>query len=231
MLTPHAITRRAEDDDVDAAVAERDYVLAHIVAHLHRVSLGEKGRLVFKGGTALRLLYVGETYRYSADLDFSILDGTAKGALRALSDVLSATKDECELPHLQLTAASKPAVAYIGPLGARKPRSIKLDLATDECVESVTQAAILPVWSDLPEPMALDVYSLDDIGAEKLRCVIQRVQCRDLYDLFRMTSDLGLSISNVRPLFERKTIAKNLDPSKFPERFIDRVDGDPRRWD
>ena len=38
MLTRHEIVRRADDDGVDAAVAERDYVLAHIVAQLHRAT-------------------------------------------------------------------------------------------------------------------------------------------------------------------------------------------------
>jgi len=33
MLTRFAITRRADDDGVDASVVERDYVLAHIVAN------------------------------------------------------------------------------------------------------------------------------------------------------------------------------------------------------
>jgi hypothetical protein len=35
VLTRHALTRRADTDGVDAAVVERDYVLAHVVAQLH----------------------------------------------------------------------------------------------------------------------------------------------------------------------------------------------------
>ena len=73
MLTRHAITRRADHDGVDAAVVERDYVLAHIVAQLHRLQLADGARLVFKGGTALRLVHIGD-YRYSADLDFTLIN-------------------------------------------------------------------------------------------------------------------------------------------------------------
>jgi hypothetical protein len=59
----------------------------------------------------------------------------------------------------------------------------------------------------------------------------QRVQCRDLYDLSRLTSDLGLSLRDVRPLFERKTRAKGIDPASFYERFDDRLARYKRRWD
>jgi hypothetical protein len=54
MLTRHAITQRADADGVDAAVAERDYVLAHVIAQLHHAVPADGGRLVFKDGTALR---------------------------------------------------------------------------------------------------------------------------------------------------------------------------------
>jgi predicted nucleotidyltransferase component of viral defense system len=74
LLTHHAITQRADTDGVDALVAERDYVLAHIVSQLQHAAPSDGGRLVFKGGTALRFVHI-KNYRYSADLDFSIVNG------------------------------------------------------------------------------------------------------------------------------------------------------------
>jgi predicted nucleotidyltransferase component of viral defense system len=210
-------------------VVERDYVLAHIVAQLHRATPTDGGRLVFKGGTALRLVHIAE-YRYSADLDFSVVDGAAAPALAAFGDALKAARQHAALPHLELTAAATPAIAYVGPLGAAKPRQIKLDVATDEHVESVEQRTIRAVWPDLPDPVAFDVYSVEEIAAEKLRCIIQRVQCRDLYDLFRLTDDMNVSLADVRPLFELKTRAKGHDPNSFRERFEDRVERYDQRW-
>jgi predicted nucleotidyltransferase component of viral defense system len=87
------------------------------------------------------------------------------------------------------------------------------------------------VWSDLPEPVPFDVYPIDEITAEKLRCIIQRVQCRDIYDLFRLVDDMGVSLDEVRPLFERKAEAKGLDPATFAERFDDRLGRYKDRWD
>jgi len=208
---------------------ERDYVLAHIVAQLHRARPADGGSLVFKGGTALRFVYVAD-YRYSADLDFSVVGGAQAPALAALSEVLDAARHHTELPRLELTAPPTATIGYIGPLGASKPRSIKLDVAVDEHVESVEHRTISPIWPDLPDPTPFEVYSVNEIAAEKLRCVIQRVQCRDLYDLFRLVEDVDVALAEVRPLFERKTLAKGLDPTSFRDRFEDRVARYGQRW-
>ena len=74
MITKAQITQRAERDGVPAQTVERDYVLAHIIAGF--ASLEENHGVVFKGGTALRLCHF-ENYRYSADLDFSMIEGNA----------------------------------------------------------------------------------------------------------------------------------------------------------
>ena len=231
MLTRHAITRRADEDGVDAAVAERDYVLSQIVAQLHLAKPEDGGRLVFKGGTALRLVHIGD-YRYSADLDFTVIEGSAAAATTAMIEVLKAARRHAGFPFLELTEGTNPAIAYVGPLEAGKPRRIKLDMSDSEVVETIQQRAIMQgVWSDLPEPVPFDVYPIEEITAEKLRCVIQRVQCRDLYDLYRMTEDIGVSLAEVRPLFERKAKAKNLDPDTFRERFEDRTGRYKDRWE
>jgi uncharacterized protein len=229
LITRHLITQRASDDGVDAAVVERDYVLAHVVAQLHRVALASGGRLVFKGGTALRLVHIGE-YRYSADLDFSVMNGTQDEALAALADVVATAKAHADFPLLELSDNAKPVLRYVGPLGASRPRDLKVDLATDEYVESVEQLGIRPVWDDLPESVPFDVYPLGEIAAEKLRCVIQRLQCRDLFDLFQLAENFGVELVEVRPLFESKARAKNLDPALFRQRFEQRLPEYERRW-
>lgn len=128
MLTRHAITRRADTDGVDGAVVERDYVLTHIVAQLHRATMEGAARLVFKGGTALRLVHLGD-YRYSADLDFTILGGNPSVATTALAKTLEAAREHTGLPVLQFSEGDSPGIEYIGPLGASKPRLIKLDIS------------------------------------------------------------------------------------------------------
>ncbi|MHB1446215.1 MAG: nucleotidyl transferase AbiEii/AbiGii toxin family protein [Acidimicrobiales bacterium] len=76
-------------------------------------------------------------------------------------------------------------ISYVGPLGSR-PRRIKLDISDDELVESHHRLRLYPRWPDLPGDAGIEAYTLDEVGAEKLRCIAERVQCRDLYDLHEM---------------------------------------------
>jgi predicted nucleotidyltransferase component of viral defense system len=229
MLTRHAITQRADADGVDALVAERDYVLAHIISQLHRAVPSDGGHLVFKGGTALRFVHM-RNYRYSADLDFSVVNGAPEPGIASLEEVLAAAKEHAGFPQLELVGDKKPLISFVGPLGASRPRQIKLDVSADELVESVDQGTVQAIWPDLPVPVAFSVYPIDEISAEKLRCIIQRVQCRDLYDLWRMTEEKGVVLDEVLPLFERKARSKGLDPASFRDRFEDRIDRYKRRW-
>lgn len=46
----------------------------------------------------------------------------------------------------------------------------------------------------------------------------------------QLVDNLGVDLGVVRPLFESKTRAKNLDPALFPQRFEDRLPQYERRW-
>jgi len=229
VLTQQAIIKRADRDGVAAVVAERDYVLAHVASELHRAALIKGRRLVFKGGTAMRFVYLKD-FRYSADLDFTILGGNSADGTLALATVIDAAREHAGLPYLEIVESHPPTVAYIGPLAAGKPRTIKLDIADDEYVETIDRRSMHSVWDDLPKPVPFDVYSLDEIAAEKLRCIIQRVQCRDLYDLYRLGDDLDVDFEQVTPLFERKTERKGLNPRTFADKFEIRIKAYRRKW-
>ena len=98
-------------DGVPAPAVERDYVLAHIIAGLG--SLGDKHGLVFKGGTALRLCYF-EDYRYSADLDFSVVEGDLNAAYKTVEAALAAVSGAVDA--LALTDEEPRRITYKGPL-------------------------------------------------------------------------------------------------------------------
>jgi uncharacterized protein len=229
VITRHRITQRADRDGVTAGVVERDYVLAHIVAQLPSVKAADGGLLVLKGGTALRLLHVGD-YRYSADLDFTILNGSLEVALKVVASALAAAQAHAAFTQLELTNEDKPMIAYVGPLGGHQARRIKLDLSLDEYVESVEQLGIRLVWDDLPVIGLTRVYTLQEITAEKLRCMIQRLQCRDLFDLYQLVENLHVDLAEVADLFHRKARAKEVDPGIFSQRFYSRLPQYKRRW-
>ena len=128
MITKAQITKIASAEGMTAQVIERDYILAHAVSTI--ANYVTDGRLVFKGGTCLRLIHLAD-YRYSADLDFSVQTGTREEAITLVDDAFRARGDA--MPRLSLvTEDVHLRVLYVGPLG--RDRDVKLDLATDEIV-------------------------------------------------------------------------------------------------
>ena len=227
LITRGAITRIAHRDGVSAPVVERDYVLTHIVQAL--AQLEPSAGLVFKGGTALRLCFY-EDYRYSADLDFSLVGLNASEAVAPLRRALERCAEAISLPQLALPDADPLLIHFVGPLGGE--REIKLDLADDELVLETTDSALIQRYPDQPqERSALRTYTLGEIAAEKLRCVIQRLLCRDISDLHRLFVREDVDVEVVWPMFEQKARAKNLDPARFSERLSAREPQYRRRWE
>lgn len=225
MIDSNQIIKQADDDRVPATTVERDYILSHVLAAIANCEQAEE--IVFKGGTALRLCYF-EDYRYSADLDFSLIGELDRpGALHAVAGALAACQQTLGLTALSLTDATPPRIEYTGPLG--RSRRLKLDLADDELVENTTRRPVFRRYEDQGEGDCL-AYTLEETAAEKLRCVIQRLQCRDLYDIHELFVVRGLDLSFVWPLFERKTRHRKLDPSLFPARFEERLPHYKARW-
>ena len=198
------ITRQAARDGVPAPTVERDYVLAHIMAALGAVDDGHG--LVFKGGTALRLCYF-EDYRYSADLDFSVVEGAIDAAYATIETALGAVVGAVDALHL--TDHEPKRIAYRGPLG--RQRYLKLDITDSELVLNVDTVRLLPRWPDLPDTHAVRVYSLAEIAGEKLRCIMQRMQCRDLF--------ISGSYSKTR-LSIRATQPRSSDPKRNTDSWI-----------
>lgn len=225
MIPRSHFTRIADEHEVDAKTVERDYILTHTVAAIG--AQGAEYGLVFKGGTALRLCYF-QDYRYSADLDFSLPAGAEREtALESVARALASVAEQIGLPHLALANGRK-AIEYEGPLGKR--RELKLDIATDDLVEETATRPLLPRYPDQVAAQ-ITVYTLAEIAAEKLRCVIQRPQARDLFDLNELFVVNRIPLENVWETFERKARHKRIDPAQFNERFERRVPDWRARWD
>lgn len=222
MSSKALITKLASKDGVDARVVERDYVLAHIVALIS--SNDAEKRLIFKGGTSLRLLHFDD-YRYSADLDYSIIKGSEAEAMTVVRSALTKGPRPAAIKQLSLTEASD-RIVYVGPLGAE--RMIKFDLADDELVINTETRPLIKRWPDIPD-ISIAAYTTLEITAEKLRCVLQRLQCRDFLDLGLLLD--GSDLTAAVELFRRKALHKGLDPATFAEKFEKRVQSYKARWE
>ncbi|MXY87660.1 MAG: nucleotidyl transferase AbiEii/AbiGii toxin family protein [Dehalococcoidia bacterium] len=191
-------------------VLERDYLLSWILAGMGQVPV-LRDTLVFKGGTALKKCYFGD-YRFSEDLDFSGLDGLPAGdsleaAVREAGEAAVRLLDEhaaveigCERyverePHPRGQEAFTLRARL--PWQSRPQIRVMIEITLDEPVLWPTEKR--QVLHDYEEPIeaALQVYSLEETVAEKLRAILQqadmlarrgwsRSRARDYYDLWRV---------------------------------------------
>lgn len=230
MLTLHEITQRADRDGVDALTVERDYVITHVMCAL--ASRPDSDVMQFKGGTALRLCYF-EAYRYSADIDLNVDPalGTAE-RFRMLEEVMRDCRDRVGFPVLELADDGQLRIEFEGPRRAKRLGRIKLDIADDELIgDSAHTASLLARYPDQTKAPPLRTYSLEEAAAEKLRCILQRLLCRDLYDLWFLFEHAGVEPASIRPLFEAKTRHRYHDPDELPNRLESLEPEYRRRWE
>ncbi|CAN5311291.1 hypothetical protein BH20ACT24_BH20ACT24_20420 [soil metagenome] len=186
---------------LDADIIEKDYVLGWLLA-----GIGKDPRLaqtwVFKGGTCLRKCYY-ETYRFSEDLDFTVVSGGPEAPedlvpiFRAIGEWL---REGCGIELVVEDASfrrrqkrrgnptTQTRVAYRGPNRPPQLPKVKLDITSDEIL--VEPAVVRPIWhqySDAPLPAGgVGCYSLIELFGEKLRALSERCRPRDLYDVVHM---------------------------------------------
>ena len=85
MIPPGEISRLAHRLKLGDKTIEKDYVLTWILLAIANSPL--RGRLAFKGGTALKKIYEPD-YRFSEDLDFTLLDDISNQDLRTAIEAL-----------------------------------------------------------------------------------------------------------------------------------------------
>lgn len=74
MIEPKEINKVATQNKVSDRQIEKDYVLSWVLFAISKNEMLNKA-LVFKGGTVLKKAYF-EDYRFSEDLDFTLIDET-----------------------------------------------------------------------------------------------------------------------------------------------------------
>ena len=178
-----------------------------------------KDSWIFKGGTCLKKCFF-ETYRFSEDLDFTVVEKGPIGpddVLPVLRDLLERVYEASGIdfavqpPRLRARSARRAAqgrIYYIGPRATPGPASVKLDLDGEERVcRAAEWRPIAHAYDDeLPGSGTVQCYSFAEVFAEKLRAMAERGRPRDLYDvvsLFRR-SDGRPDAEDLRRLLTEK---------------------------
>lgn len=194
-------------------VLERDYCLAWLLTGIAESEI--RAILGFKGGTALKRCYFGD-YRFSEDLDFTLLEPTPfEELLRRLEPVYAAVHEasgivftfDREDRHTHENSYTF-YLRYVGPLP--RGNDVKVDITLREhLVYPLQERAILrgyEEFADLPENRHIQVYCLEEIATEKTIALADRArnEPRDLYDLWYLTSNEGVELGALVDAVRRK---------------------------
>ena len=197
MISRADINDRVREWGLREDVVEKDYVLGWVLWGIASdPTLGQYW--VFKGGTCLKKCYL-ETYRFSEDLDFTVLTGgpaTETDVLPLINSLLDRVNQESGIdfsvmqPRLKTRSngSGEGRIYYRGPRNSPTPASIKIDLTpTEVVVRPPILRTIAHAHADkLPEPCEVRCYSFDELFAEKLRAMGERSRPRDLYDIVNL---------------------------------------------
>lgn len=224
MIAQREISQIASQQHKLDKVIEKDYVITWILLGLANSKLKES--LAFKGGTALKKVYFPD-YRYSEDIDFTILEDVDENALiddfrvvlRALERAQAFVFDLKEERIERRTDSITFYIDYVGPLQARLgSRDIKVDFTLiEKLLYPIEERIIKAPYSDCKGlSRRLKTYSLEEILAEKLCALIGRTEPRDVYDTHYLL-DLGtLDYHLVTEGFKVKAESKKIDPKRLP---------------
>jgi predicted nucleotidyltransferase component of viral defense system len=224
MIARAGLQARASEWGLTEEVVEKDYVLGWLLWGIgSHAALRESW--IFKGGTCLKKCFV-ETYRFSEDLDFTVLDGEPlepEALLPILTEILDTVEQETGItlssraPMVRMRPDGRSAegrIYYRGPRGAPGEARVKLDLTYDETVvEATVRRTIAHAYDDeLPGDGGVRCYAFVEVFAEKLRALGQRTRPRDLYDVVNLyrRADLQDNRELVHTVLERKCAYKDV---------------------
>ena len=212
MINLDEIRSHASRVSLANTVVEKDYALGWLLWGISQHPISGRD-WVFKGGTCLKKCYF-ETYRFSEDLDFSYR-GTDEPNVESLVKIFSEVSDlvmsesGLELPKasIQFEIFKNPrgshsiqgGIKYRGPVrpqvGLQHMQRIKIDLTVDEpLVLPPVMKSVEHLYSDKPlRGISVLSYDYEEIFAEKVRALAQRLRPRDLYDVIHLYRRMDLN--------------------------------------
>jgi len=181
MIRKQDILDRAAEWQLRPEIVEKDYVLGWLLAGL--ASSGQRELWVFKGGTCIKKCFF-ETYRFSEDLDFSLLPVAPYSDDTIRTTLLATVRSVHELSGIefpenlvevrprrnqqnQLTFQCR--IGYRGPLAVPGYPRVLLDLTQHEPVLDTAEArSILHPYPDqLPQDATVLCVNCSPSSAER----------------------------------------------------------------
>jgi uncharacterized protein len=190
MIPIRELKEKARELGVPPSTIERDYAQNWLLAHL------DAFEMALKGGTGIKKVFI-EEYRFSDDLDFTLVENYGKDEIQAaLAGALAESRDESGIQYrdtvdINETRSGFRANVYFNIIqsSSSNPIGIHIDITDKNNEEILLPLLELPIFHNYSDKLETKVtsYSLEEIMGEKIRSVFQRTRPRDLYDIRYIT--------------------------------------------
>lgn len=190
---------------VTLSKVERDYAQNWLLKNLDEINMA------LKGGTGLRKVYFKE-YRFSDDLDFTLLEDITKRALiNKINKAIKKAKDKSGINFTGITNLEESTTGYKFKVGFMISQTINIQLdittsANEEVMLPTVDRKINHIFSDNFYG-TVKSYDVREILIEKIRSIFQRGFPRDLYDVWYLFEN-GVKIN--KELLEKKFSYKGI---------------------
>ncbi|MDP3047928.1 MAG: nucleotidyl transferase AbiEii/AbiGii toxin family protein [Thermodesulfovibrionales bacterium] len=177
--------RFSKEFRIDIAQVVREFWETVILKELFN---SREGRfLIFKGGTALRLVYGSP--RFSEDLDFSLTKDALKGKFKPLIKKIVSSYTE-----LSITDMEEKYYTYLGEIKVREgyltfPFRIKIEISTRQEKGYKSELSLISSPASTIECLGR-VSTLEQLYKDKLLCLKDRAKPKDVFDLWYICQKL-----------------------------------------
>jgi predicted nucleotidyltransferase component of viral defense system len=143
--------------------------------------------LIFKGGTALRLVY--SSPRFSEDLDFSLISNRLKEKFNSL-----VKKIISPYPELTITDLEEKYYTYLGEIKITQdylPSPFRIKIEISKRRERGYKSELAVITSPVSTVQCLGrVATLEQLYKDKLTCLKERAKPKDIFDLWYISQKL-----------------------------------------
>ncbi len=219
------IENTAFEKKVSTATIDKGWALGHLLNAFYSFE-DIRTSFVFKGGTCLKKCYF-EDYRFSEDLDFTLLDRNFPVNREFINRIIKIAEIKSEIRFFlseinkqfynDIPQGYEVKIKFWGadhnpnstiPPPKRWQTFIKLDISfSEKILAKPVLKEIIHTYSDSESiNQRIPCYSLAEIMAEKLRSLIQRNRPRDIYDIwYIMNSDKSPDNKIIKDLLIKKS--------------------------
>ena len=208
MLSADELRRLSTRSQTTGLNTAREYAQHVFLSYLYQKRSSEK--LLFKGGTALRIIYGSP--RYSEDLDYTASRMTDTEVRQAIEGAIGDMRKEGFEVSMEYNKTSGGWLVLLETKVASWPVRVELNLSRRK---EASKGEFHLIASPYTPPYTINALSEEELVAEKIEALLSRKKPRDYYDLYyilRSSLNKKPAIKKKRELME---CAEGMDDTKI----------------